>query len=133
MKVPDEDVEYVIRKLTSHFAKRKKKMNPEILDIFLLPRVRFYGNRQSGSSSSWRRELRLSHNPSMGLILHEFAHMAHSKKVFADLLKKQENIGTTHHGYHYEICLRQIHEYAKSRKYWEQVLKNRIHRRFMKK
>ena len=75
----------------------------------------------------------LSHTPSMGLIIHEFAHYAHDKNVFSEVLKKHVNRGTSHHGSHFEICLRRCHEYAEGRKYWEQVLKNRIYRRIMKK
>lgn len=132
MEIPDADVEYVVRKLTIYFNKYKKKNAGPRAQPFVLPHIRFYGHRQSGSAGGWKNEIRLSHRPSMGLIIHEFAHLTHSKGVFREVLKKHVNKGTSHHGSHFEICLRRVHEYAKSRGYWEQVVKNRIYRRINK-
>ena len=71
-KVTDHEAVLLVRKLLRHFG-RKGLASCEI--------IRFYGNRQSGSAG-WR--LRLSHNPSIGLICHEVAHRFehnHNKKM----------------------------------------------------
>jgi len=85
-QVIDSEVKKIVSKLARHF----KIGNP---------RVRFYGNRQSGSSG-W--DIRLSHNPNLGLICHELAHQkhrGHNKKLMSLIgrmvkycTKKQWNI-----------------------------------------
>ncbi len=61
-KIEDAEAEKLVRKLFRHFYKREANR---------CMHVRFYGNRQGGSFG-WG--IRLSHNPSIGLICHEVAH-----------------------------------------------------------
>ena len=71
IKLSDSEAVKIAKKLTRHF---KLKFGS----------VRFYGNSQSGRCSWWTAELRLSHNPSLGLVCHEVAHLGekrHSKKL----------------------------------------------------
>lgn len=71
-KLEDAEVEKLVRKLFRHFYKLKADR---------CMKVRFYGNRQGGSFG-WG--IRLSHNPSIGLICHEVAHWKfkrHNKRM----------------------------------------------------
>jgi len=71
LKLSDAEAVEIVKKLTRHF---KLKFGS----------VRFYGAKQSGRCGWWTAELRLSHNPSLGLVCHEVAHLAerrHCKKL----------------------------------------------------
>lgn len=97
-KVSDKNAIKIVQKLLKHFG--KKRMSKTI-------HVRFWGNRQSGSSS-WN-EIRLSHNPSVGLICHEVGHKfvsRHSKKLMRFMKK----------------AIR----YCNKMNYWEMTLKEEI-------
>ena len=72
IKVSDKDAKKIVKKLLRHFGTSRKAKAWE---------VRFFGNHQSGSCG-WN--IRLSHNPSIGLICHEVAHtfhLRHDKKL----------------------------------------------------
>lgn len=90
-KVSDDLARKIVKKLIRHFYGRKASSCPS---------VRFYGHKQSGALG-WG--MRLSHNPSIGLICHEVAHMRvsrHSKKLMR-LIKKMV-------------------KYCKKKNYWEE-------------
>jgi len=73
IKVNDNIAEILVKKLFRHFYKIKAED---------CKKIRFYGNRGSGSYGWWN--IRLSHNPSIGLICHEVAHRKfkrHTKKM----------------------------------------------------
>jgi hypothetical protein len=79
LKVTDEEAIIIVKKLCRHFMKIPK--GRKVTDMFRgsalrKPRIRFYGNRQSGCVTfGWRIDLRLSHNPSLGVICHEVGHI----------------------------------------------------------
>jgi len=87
LKLSDEEAKKFVKKLTRHF-----KLNCQS--------IRFYGNSGSGMCT-WRGDLRLSHNPSVGLVCHEIAHLAHRRhdKKLMRWIKK--------------LC-----NYSKKMKYW---------------
>ena len=75
----------VIKKLCKHFK-------------FDLPDVRFYGNSDSGSAKVKSRVIRLDHNPSYQVVIHELAHIynhdndldgekCHTKKLMKTIKK----------------------------------------------
>jgi len=121
--VYDEDAPKILRKLAKHWGLKE-------------PSIRWYSNWGSGSASSWKNELRLSHNPSMGLVIHEFAHLLHAKargssslhsdnkhvKELSEALFRIQNRGTSHHGLHFDVVLNRVHVYAKSKGYWKPQL-----------
>ena len=66
IKVSDSEAKKIVRKLLRHFGSSEKAESVN---------VRFYGNRQTGNYSAYG--IRLSHNPSVGIICHEVAHSFH--------------------------------------------------------
>jgi len=81
LKVSDQDAKKVMHKLLQHFGNSQKAKSWV---------VRFYGHRDSGSCG-WG--IRLSHNPSIGLICHEVCHTfvrRHGKKMMK-LMKRMVN------------------------------------------
>jgi len=66
-KIEDHQATLIVRKLLRHFGKKYAAKSL---------RVRFRGNKQSGAVG-WG--IRLSHNPSIGLICHEVAHIFHRR------------------------------------------------------
>jgi len=78
----------------------------------------FRGNRDSGSSSGGGT-IRLSNNPSIYLIMHEFSHEAQKRAYFfRDKLSRVKNVGTDHHGLHYEIVLNNVNQFCKKSNYF---------------
>lgn len=80
-----------------------------------MPRVKFRGCGDGGSAGI--NNIRLSNNPSIGLIMHEFAHYAKyaiSTKEHLTL----ENQGTSHHGTKFQSCLNFVNIYSRSKDYW---------------
>jgi hypothetical protein len=106
--------EKILKKLNNHYRKEMSKRGFGYKPAYLV----FRGWRDGGCHSGTR--IRVSHNPSIGLLLHEFAHHAHHRAIFAHIYgnDKIPNQGTDHHGLHFDICLNHIHEYAKSKGYW---------------
>ncbi len=66
-KVSDAEAEKIVRKLLRHFGFSVTARNVH---------VRFYGNRQTGACG-W--DIRLSHNPTVGLVCHEVSHKFHTR------------------------------------------------------
>lgn len=116
----DQEAWKILYKLNTHCAKLMKKKNLVYLKKAYLS---FRGNRGSGNCSR-NGKIRISHNPSMGLLLHEFAHHAHYYQVFFHLYEGIPNRGTSHHGLHFDICLSRLHDYAKNKGYWQKKKKN---------
>lgn len=106
-KISNKDGKMVIRKLSKHYN-------------LTVPSLRFWGNRDSGSCGTYR--IRLSNNPSLGLIIHEFAHYVKGKGV---LKLNLANSGTSHHGLLFQTTLNKIHQYAKSKGYWKTIIEKR--------
>ena len=134
-----------IQRATNNYYREEEKIYEEAYGIFLkndevslilkklcrhyevkVPRVRFWGNRDSGSSGL--RGIRLSNGPSMGLLIHEFGHYINrrprSEKVRA-FITKVPNKGTSHHGLHFQTSIFHIHTWAKSKGYWQLQLHGR--------
>jgi len=89
-----------------------------------MPNIRFYGNRDSGSMGYG--ELRLSNNPSIGLIIHELGHALKPGKVMREALKNIAHKGTSHHGLRFQVCICRIHTWAKTKGHWqEEILRRR--------
>lgn len=111
LKISDNDVDLILRKLCRRFKVR-------------IPRIRLWGNRDSGSMGYM---MKLSHNPSMGLLLHEFGHYAKEKSPLCRF--NMVNKGTDHHGTHFQNSLLRVHTYSKTRVYWCDHLAKRKERR----
>jgi hypothetical protein len=83
-------------------------------------KIVFRGHRDSGCSFGGK--VRLSHNPSIYLIMHEFAHEAQGRStIFRTKLTNIKNVGTTHHGLHYETVLNQVNLFCKASNYFEKM------------
>jgi hypothetical protein len=98
-KVSDEAAEIIVYKLARHF--RIGKIH-----------LRFFGNRQSGAAWPGWRNLRLSHNPSLGLIAHELVH----------LLKKNCRHGSKL----WNRTMQRILNYGDKKNWWEEEITKRI-------
>jgi hypothetical protein len=96
----------ILRKLSNHYET-------------LCPTVRFWGHRDSGSAGS--SNLRLSHHPSVGLIMHEFAHFAKSAILQKEGAYGMQNQGTSHHGTRFQAALNFVNQYAQSKGYWRNM------------
>lgn len=88
-----------------------------------IPNIKFWGNRDSGSMGYG--QLRISNNPSIGLIIHELGHALKSGKVMRESMKCVPHKGTSHHGLRFQHCICKIHYWAKSMGYWQDELKNK--------
>ena len=117
IRLTDEEAKKILKKLNTHYSKEMKKNYPFQYIPLLPARIKFRGHRGSGNYYNGR--ITLSHNPSMGLLLHEFAHYAKDRGIFKHLYTNIPNRGTAHHGLHFDICLTRIHDYAKSKGYWK--------------
>jgi len=115
LKMRDEDVELILKKIYRHFK----------IDSTYIPDVKFWGHRQTGSASKGKCLLRISHNPSMGLLIHEIGHLIQHRSFFRDLFKTVKNKGTDHHGTHFQTTLTWLHNWAKTKDYWRSQLKRR--------
>lgn len=102
IEVSDLIASTIVRRLSKHYG-------------IIAPRIKFWGYRQSGCARSG--SIRLSHDSSIGLIMHEFTHYAKSAIVRHHNITIQ-NVGTTHHGLIFQACLNWVNIYAKSRNYW---------------
>lgn len=118
LQISDDDALLILRKLCRRYKVR-------------IPHVRFWGSRDSGSDGGGG--IRLSHNPTLGLVLHEFAHRAHKKSPeMIELCNRFRNKGTTHHGLHFQAVLRRVVEYARSKDLWKDQLAKRKAKRVEK-
>lgn len=83
------------------------------------PTIVFRGKRQSGSS--WGGEIRISHDPSVYLLIHELAHEYHGH--IYPIVGKKENKGTpNHHGPDYLAHLLFIKEMVLKKKVYKKWL-----------
>ena len=109
-ELEDGEVKLILKKLCRHYR-------------VSVPSVRFWGAKQSGSAGSYR--LTLSHNPSVGLLIHEFGHYVKDKSKMRDILKKVSNRGTEHHGLKFQTALSRTHAWANEKGYWKEQLMRR--------
>lgn len=109
----DEEIKPILKKLFNHFKTGTIKC----------PVLKIRGNH--GGSYSAFGVIRVRHNSSMALLIHEFAHFVKDRGLLKEVLTKIEDRGTDHHGYHFEVCLAKCHEFAQSKGYWLEYLKNR--------
>jgi len=110
--IHDDEVELILKKLCRHYKVR-------------VPNFRFYGHRDSGSAGYGG--LRLSHEPSMGLILHEFGHYVLNTKIMKAELTHVSHKGTSHHGLRFQTCLWRVNDWAKGKGYWrDELTKKRL-------
>ena len=86
LKLSDAEAVKIVKKLVRHFKLYHRTVT-----------VRFFGNKQSGRCN-WCGLIRLSHNPSLGLICHEVAHLGHRRhdkklmKLMGKLIKYCEKM-----------------------------------------
>ena len=111
LKMSEDDVDLILRKLCRRFKVR-------------IPKVKFWGSRDSGSMGYI---MRVSHDPSMGLLLHEFGHYAKKNSPLCRFSSK--NRGTDHHGTHFQHSLLRIHTYSRTKVYWRDHLAKRKEKR----
>jgi len=71
----DEEAVVIISKLARHF--KLWRITNTIVPAY---RIKFYGTKQRASVGYNDRVIRIPHNPSLGLIIHELAHIVHGKK-----------------------------------------------------
>ena len=125
IEIPNDDVIWMIRRIATQW---KIKLTP----ASTLLNVRFYGHNDSGSASRWRG-MRLSNYPSLGLILHEMAHMLLNTPQMRASLTNLANTGTDHHGLRFQSALFQMVTRARERKTdWAASLDNRKAKRKVK-
>jgi hypothetical protein len=106
----NEEVPLIVKKICRHYKAG-------------VPKIRFHGNRDSGSMG-WGK-MRLSNNPSLGLIIHELGHALKSCPEMQKILRKVSHKGTSHHGLRFQTCIWNIHNWAKSVGYWQDQLQKR--------
>jgi hypothetical protein len=106
----NKEAEKMVRKITRFiFREKSKAFNTIIKPIY--PIIRFYGHSDSGAWYEWKNEIRISNNPTIYIICHECAHMAHDINAWPN-----ENVietGSDHHGVKYLSCLRKIATYVR--------------------
>ena len=90
-KVSDEEATKIFRKLLRHFLPKSYMAKHAA--------IRFYGNHQSGSAGYGR--VRVSHNPSIGLLCHEIGHLIHLR-----------------HDKHLMGWIKRFTTYCKKKNYW---------------
>ena len=105
-KLTDDLARLVVRKLCLHFMKLHES---EICGCALRnPKVKFFGHRQSGYAS-YRGRICLSHNPSLGLVCHEVAHLVH-----------RYNSKSTRHTKKLMRTVGRLIDYALKKKLWDE-------------
>lgn len=109
LKVSDDEAEVIVKKLCKHFMKGKGIVGRSLRE----PDITFFGNRDSGRTN-WRR-IRLSHNPSLGLICHE---VGHNVAKYNQTIKDGEK-------YHTKKLLRvvaKLYTYTLKHGFWIQIV-----------
>jgi hypothetical protein len=69
--------------------------------------------------------MRLSNNPSIGLIIHELGHDLKTCSEMKKIIGKVSNKGTSHHGLIFQACIWNIHDWAKKKGYWQEEIQRR--------
>lgn len=110
-EVTNEEAEHILRKLNRHYKLR--------IDIRF--RVRW-----GGSADHYTRLISIRHQPSMGVLLHEFAHMVHSFNMFRDLPQCNHSEA---HGAKFAVVMGRVVTYAKEYGYWKDELAQRRERK----
>lgn len=100
-KVSDEGAKIIVKKLKRHFK------------IIRLYGLRFYGNSGSGSAYP-NGYIRLSHNPSVGMICHEVAHLFNKRKY-----------GNWNHNKKLMRTIKRMVNYCKRKNYWQEEIARR--------
>ena len=110
-KVSNEESRIIVMKLAKHFK-------------LSIRNVYFHGNRDSGTAYCFGGKIRLSNNPSIGIISHEVCHFLCWKKFGTRDFngKKATRHGTKKWCRQMQI----IFNYAKKKNYWKEELKRRI-------
>jgi len=90
------------------------------------PDIKFWGTRDSGSMGYG--QLRISNNPSIGLIIHELGHALKSSSEMQKIIRKVSHKGTSHHGLRFQACIWNIHDWAKKKGYWQEELNKKRHK-----
>jgi len=101
-KVSDSHAQFIVSRLTRHFKLRTA--------------VRFWGAKQSGMAYS-SGLIRLSHDPSVGLIAHELAHVMDAQRYRWKRKKK-----TRHASKRWLWLVGRIIRYGKKRNWWVGIL-----------
>jgi hypothetical protein len=104
IQVSDKKGLIIVHKLCKHYK------------IFV-PKIKYWGYRDGGTAYSGL--IRLSHNPSIGLIMHEFSHFAKSAILQKEGIAGMKNLGTSHHGTKFQGALNFVNQYAKTKDYWK--------------
>lgn len=117
--VTDDEALLILRKLYRHYKIPKRAWDKI--------RIKFWGHHDSGSARGYR--IRLSHNPTIGLIIHEFVHCGRDWNVFRDFEYKVKDKGSHHHGLRFQVCLSRVHYFAKGKGYWKETLQRRREKR----
>lgn len=117
-KVNDADVSLIVKKICRHFK------SPT-------PSIKLRGNRQGGEACEKTNRIKLSHKPSMGLIIHETAHIIRYNGVLKEIFKNVSNKGTNHHGTIFQATIVRIHEWAKKNNYWRNQIEKRRNKRLI--
>ena len=106
-KISDSDAEYIANKLGRHF---------KLGSVY----VYFYGYCGSGRAYRFGRRLRLSHNPSIGLICHEVNHFLCWK------IQSMKNLSRIRHGTKkWNRQLQRLLKYCKKKNFWEDELRRK--------
>lgn len=109
----DSEAKLILEKLKRHFCKRcrtDRSVSPNVKSL----QVRFHGNAQRGMA--YFRSIRLGHNPSLGLLIHEFCHV----------LDRFRNHRNSEHDWKLKDLMLEVYDYCKSKGLWKQELKRRL-------
>jgi len=117
LKVSDEDAKVIVKKLLRHFIKPRFQCN-----------IRFFGNCQSGGAYN-NGDIRLSHEPSLGLVCHEVAHQVltwnqrQKRRVYVQTAsgwKKPQK--PRHHSKKLLRTVQKLYAYVKKHGFWIYIL-----------
>jgi len=112
VRISDEQALKVIGKLCRKYHVKRASL-----------KVRF---RKGVGGSGGRSGITLEHNPHLGLVIHEFAHVVQVRGLppYKGTLAKKMSSGWYRNEWHdvyFMNCLMKIHAYAKSRNYWDLI------------
>lgn len=105
-QLSDPEAQLILKKLRRHFSENSYRVR----DL----KVKFYGNAQRGMAYSWH--IRLGHEPSLGLLIHEFSH----------ILDRSRNNRKSQHDWKLKATMLEVYTYCESKDFWKEELARRL-------
>jgi len=113
--VTNEEARKIVKKLLRHFKIGSTWYRKHFV-------IKFYGTKTGGgaSTSSFQDfDIRLPHNPSIGMIIHEVAHKYMQRKIGREKGEKS-------HTKKLMTIITKMQRYARKKNYWQHIIKGEI-------